>query len=176
MMVDRRNRRIGAARRAGEWCAAWALLLVAATGAGAQTTAVNPHEGNAAAVRAGRALFANRCAECHGPDATGISGPDLTELWAAGAADGRVFETIRAGVPGTIMPSSTAPEDEIWALVSFLKSLGTVSALEFATGDAGHGREVFFETCATCHRAGRRGAAGWAPICRASREPDRGPG
>ena len=155
--LDRRNRRIGAARRAGEWCAAWALLLVAATGAGAQTTAVNPHEGNAAAVRAGRALFANRCAECHGPDATGISGPDLTELWAAGAADGRVFETIRAGVPGTIMPSSTAPEDEIWALVSFLKSVGTVSALEFATGDAGHGREVFFETCATCHRAEGRG-------------------
>ena len=68
-----------------------------------------------------------------------------------------MFETIRAGIPDTIMPSSTAPEDEIWALVTFLKSLGTVSAVEFATGDAGHGREVFLETCAACHRAAGRG-------------------
>lgn len=122
-----------------------------------QDAVVNPHEGNPAAIRAGRALFANRCAECHGADAKGISGPDLTELWAAGPGDGRVFQTIRQGIPGSIMPSSAAPDDEVWALVTYLKSIGTVSPVEFATGDADHGRELFRSNCARCHRVDGRG-------------------
>ena len=133
-----------------------AVSLVAPGLSAAQGDA-NPHEGSAAAIRAGRALFANRCAECHGADATGISGPDLTALWADGPAESRVFRTIRDGVAGSIMPPSTAPDDEIWAIVSYLKSLGTVSPLEFARGDAGRGETLFGEHCARCHRAGGRG-------------------
>lgn len=132
-----------------------AMLL--STGAAAQDNLANPHEGNAGAVRAGRALFETRCAECHGADAKGISGPDLTVIFAAGRSDGRVFQTVRAGIPGSIMPSSTAPDDELWAIVSYLKSLGTVSPLEYATGDADQGRDVFVANCARCHRAGRDG-------------------
>ncbi len=135
-----------------------AVALLLSTGAAAaQDSLANPHEGNAAAARAGRALFETRCAECHGADAKGISGPDLTVLWAAGRSDGRVFQTIRRGIAGSIMPSSTAPDDELWAIVSYLKSLGTVSPVEFATGDAEQGRQVFSANCAGCHRAGRSG-------------------
>ena len=138
------------------WLAAAALLL--STGvAVAQDGLANPHEGNRGAARAGRALFETRCAECHGADAKGISGPDLTVLFAAGRTDGRVFQTIRNGIPGSIMPSSTAPDDELWAMVSYLKSLGTVSPLEYATGNADQGRQVFTANCAGCHRAGRDG-------------------
>ncbi len=58
---------------------------------------------------AGAALFAARCADCHGADATGVRGPDLTRLWGAGATDDRVFQAIRQGVPGSIMPAYHRP-------------------------------------------------------------------
>ena len=74
-------------------------------------------------VRTGAGLFRERCAECHGADAKGVAGHDLTQLWASGATDERVFQTIRAGVPNTLMPSSTAPDDELRALVTYLRSL-----------------------------------------------------
>ena len=123
--------------------------------ASAQVT--NPHEGDPGAIRAGRALYGARCAECHGADAKGISGPDLTELWAAGRTDELVFRTIRLGVSGSIMPPSAAPENELWAIVAYLKSIGTVSPVEYAVGDAGHGEEIFRSTCAQCHRVNGRG-------------------
>jgi putative heme-binding domain-containing protein len=136
----------------------WCVPTVARAG---QDGLVNPHEGSPAATRAGRALFATRCAECHGADAKGISGPDLTELWAVGSADQRTFQTIRAGISGSIMPSSAAPDDELWAIVTYLRSIGTASPVEFATGDADRGREIFQSNCARCHRvAGRGGRLG----------------
>ncbi|MDP6579056.1 MAG: c-type cytochrome [Vicinamibacterales bacterium] len=152
-------------RRVRRWsCAAFACAMVwcvpTAARAG-QDGLVNPHEGSPAATRAGRALFATRCAECHGADAKGISGPDLTELWAVGSADQRTFQTIRAGISGSIMPSSAAPDDELWAIVTYLRSIGTASPVEFATGDADRGREIFQSNCARCHRvAGRGGRLG----------------
>src|SRR5262249_54550875 len=54
--------------------------------------------------RAGAAFFADRCASCHGADARGQNGPNLTTLWTSGATDERVFQTIRRGVPGSVMP------------------------------------------------------------------------
>ena len=48
----------------------------------------NPFEGDVAAVTAGGALFAGRCADCHGADARGSRGPDLTQRWATGATAG----------------------------------------------------------------------------------------
>ncbi len=141
----------------GETLLAALALLLSTSVASAQDSLANPHEGNPGAVRAGRALFETRCAECHGADAKGISGPDLTDLWAAGRSDGGVFQTIQRGVPGSIMPSSSAPDDELWAIVSYLKGISTVSPVEFATGNADEGREVFGANCAGCHRAGRSG-------------------
>ena len=79
-------------------------------------------------VRTGAGLFRERCAECHGADAKGVAGHDLTQLWASGATDERVFQTIRAGVPNTLMPSSTAPDDELRALVAYLRSLNGSAA------------------------------------------------
>jgi len=126
------------------------LLLALPLAAGAQTT--NPYDGDAAAIRAGRALFANRCADCHGADARGFSGPDLTALWAAGTRDERVFQTIRDGVSGSIMPSTSAPDQEIWAMVAFVKSISTVDVADAGPGDADRGRELFEARCTRCHR------------------------
>jgi putative heme-binding domain-containing protein len=132
------------------------LLLSAPLGASAQQA--NPFEGDSRALRAGGALFANRCADCHAADAKGFSGPDLTLLWAEGTSDERVFEILREGVSGSIMPSSTAPDQELWAIVAYLKSLSTVPEFLGDIGDAERGSELFEARCTRCHRIEGNGA------------------
>lgn len=119
----------------------------------------NPLEGDAAAVRLGRALFGARCSTCHGADAQGIVAPDLTALWANGVHDQRVFEVIRQGVPGSIMPPSQASDTELWSIVAYLKSISTVPALVATGGDADRGRERFQTHCVECHRFNGQGGS-----------------
>jgi putative heme-binding domain-containing protein len=142
----------------------WALLsaswLIVASVAAAQR--VNPFESDAAAQRAGGALFAARCADCHGPDARGNRGPDLTTLWMRGATDERVFASIRNGVAGSIMPPSAAPDTELWAIVAHLRNVSSVPRL-VSTGDPARGRTLFVTECARCHRAGADGSGGMGP-------------
>src|SRR5215470_9260293 len=76
-----------------------------------------------AQVALGRGLFQTRCADCHGIDAKGVHGPDLTVVFVNGATDERVLQTIRRGVPGTEMPASTAPDSELRAVVAYLHSI-----------------------------------------------------
>ena len=137
-----------------------AIVAVAAAAAVAQDRTVgNPRSGDPAVVRAGTMLFRERCTECHGTDAKGVPGHDLTRLWTSGAADARVFQTIREGVPNSIMPSSSAPDEEVWALVAFLRSLdgagtGTIDA---AAGNTQNGERIFWSACGTCHSVNGRG-------------------
>src|SRR5437899_12694006 len=72
----------------------------------------NPHLGNPQSIRSGMALYRTRCADCHGLDAGGHRGPDLTAVLAGGATDERPINTIREGVPGTEMPPMTDGTDE----------------------------------------------------------------
>jgi putative heme-binding domain-containing protein len=136
------------------------MLLMLATPMAVSAQA-NPFDGDPMAMRAGRALFANRCADCHGADAKGFSGPDLTLLWAEGTSDERVFQIVRDGVSGSIMPSSTAPDQELWAMVAYVKSLSTVPEFLGDVGDAERGADVFEARCTRCHRvAGDGGRIG----------------
>src|SRR5262245_9104518 len=117
----------------------------------------NPRAEDPAAVRAGAAMYRERCAECHGDDAKGVRGPDLTRLWTSEASDARVFQTIRQGVAGSIMPPSTAPDDEIWAIAAYLRSISTTAAPTDARGSAASGETTFWATCGACHHVGDRG-------------------
>ena len=119
---------------------------------------LNPFEGDAAAVTAGGALFAGRCADCHGADAKGSRGPDLTQRWAAGATAESTFAKIRSGVPGSIMPPSAAPDHELWAIVAWLRSISVAPQL-VSTGDAARGRALFVAECQQCHRVGAHGGS-----------------
>ena len=105
----------------------------------------------------GGALYAARCADCHGADATGVRGPDLTRLWASGATDDRVFQTIRRGVPGSIMPASAAPDRDVSALVAYLRFIGTAPDGASSRGSATKGETAFWSSCGRCHRIGQRG-------------------
>jgi len=133
------------------WTTALATVLLVG-GARAQ----NPRDTGPAAVQAGGALFRERCADCHGDDAKGVRGPDLTRLWTSDGSDDRVFRIIRSGIPGSIMPPSTAPDAELWAIVAYLRSINTATA-EQSSGNVGSGERIFAANCAKCHRINGRG-------------------
>ena len=135
-----------------------ALLLVSsfAVGANAQDGPF-PGQQNRGAIASGGTLYQARCAECHGADGKGVAGHDLTRLWTLGATDERVFQTIRNGVPNTIMPSSTAPDGELRALIAYLRSLNGPAAPEPLRGNAENGERVFATSCSSCHAINGRG-------------------
>lgn len=138
--------------------AATLLVLVGlATAAGGQSG--NPFEGDSEAIRAGRPLFEARCADCHSADARGIRGPDLTGLWANGRSDASIFTTVRSGVPGTIMPPSQAPDDELWAVIAYLRDISTVPPFSVPGADPDRGRALFERECQRCHLVDGHGGA-----------------
>lgn len=137
------------------------LFLSALSFAGlalAQDPGRNPREGDTNAIRTGTSLFQSGCSDCHGIDAKGVLGPDLTTAWASGASDQRLFEAIRRGVPGTQMPSSSAPDDQIWAILAYLRTLTTTVPVAVSTsGNAANGEKIFWSSCGGCHRVNGRG-------------------
>jgi putative heme-binding domain-containing protein len=138
--------------------AAWLLLLFYGAPSRASAEERNPFENNDEAIRIGASLFAARCADCHGPDAKGRLGPDLTRRWARGESDESAFRIIRNGVPGSSMPPSSAPDDELWAVVAHLRSISVMPPL-VTTGDAGRGRALFEKECSGCHQVRGEGGA-----------------
>jgi len=119
----------------------------------------NPFEGNAEGISNGKAMFRTRCAGCHGPDAHGYLGPDLTGFWAAGGTDDRMFDIVRRGVPGTEMPPSDplrVLDKDIWQTLAYVRTLGGVPA-SAPTGDAANGERIFRANCSSCHMVNGRG-------------------
>jgi len=82
--------------------------------------------GNAAIVETGAARFAKSCAPCHGPQAQGLIGPNLTDdHWLHGGSVEQIFQTVAKGWPAKGMPPwgrALRPE-ELSALVSYIRSL-----------------------------------------------------
>jgi putative heme-binding domain-containing protein len=133
--------------------AALAAQDVAAT----HPAANNPHLHDRASVHRGRTLYRVRCGDCHGLDAMGYRGPDLTAVLAGGVTDERLFQTIRNGVPGTEMAATNAPDDDLLLIIAFLRDLGGAPASEQPSGDVEHGRRLFDARCTSCHRVGGQG-------------------
>ena len=151
-----------------------ALVAIVAAVPLAQERVDTPREGESEAIRSGRSFYQANCASCHGIDAKGVLGPDLTVLWSAGMSDDRIFDTIRRGVPGAEMPASTAPDSDIRAAMAYLRSLAPTIPVESSTGNAAAGEKIFWTSCGNCHRVdGRGGRLGPDPhgSARAGREP-----
>jgi putative heme-binding domain-containing protein len=126
------------------------------------THKTNPFsQGDREALRNGMSLYRSRCGDCHGLDAKGYRGPDLLAVMAGGATDEQLFQTIRKGVPGTEMPSSREPEDQIWLVLAYLRNIGTVAPSDTPVGNVAHGGQLFAQQCSSCHRvAGKGGRLG----------------
>ncbi|MBC7545133.1 MAG: c-type cytochrome [Candidatus Sericytochromatia bacterium] len=56
--------------------------------------------GDATAIAAGKQVFAQNCAACHGPEGKGLIGPNLTdETWLYGGKPEQIAKTITEGAP-----------------------------------------------------------------------------
>jgi mono/diheme cytochrome c family protein len=83
----------------------------------------NPVEKNPDAPLAGKKLFEQHCAECHGENASGTKrGPSLNLPQLQQATSGELFWIITNGVVRRGMPSwSKLPEPQRWQIVTFLR-------------------------------------------------------
>ena len=128
--------------------------------AAADAATTNPVDGKPVSIENGSRIFLSRCTGCHGRDARGYLGPDLTGLWANGATDAQLFRTVQRGVPGTEMPpfDIRSQDLEIWEILAYLKSINApVGAAPAPTGDAANGEKIFRANCSGCHIVGGRG-------------------
>lgn len=98
----------------------------------AQRERVNPYAGDARAAAAGRILFVEHCAQCHGEDALGRRGhPSLRSTRIERATDGELAWILRNGYVRKGMPSwSRMPEPERWQIIAYLRSLPRGDAAE----------------------------------------------
>lgn len=91
------------------------------------TTITNPYANNQGAVTEGQQLFAQmNCTGCHGYDAKGGMGPNLTDTyWRYGGSPAEIYKSIYEGRPEG-MPSwgAAVPRDQIWKIVAYIQSLG----------------------------------------------------
>jgi cbb3-type cytochrome c oxidase subunit III len=100
----------------------------------------NPFAGSKSAIEDGRTVFDGACQGCHGSEARGgeraptLAGGALKH----GAADGEIFQNIRAGIRGAAMPAfAQLSTEQIWQLVSYIRSLaGSNSPVDAVAGDS----------------------------------------
>jgi cytochrome c oxidase cbb3-type subunit 3 len=126
---------------------------------GQSRPAKNPLEGDRQAITNGAAMFRNRCAGCHGPDARGYLGPDLTGVWSSGSTDDRLFDIVRRGIPGSEMAPADpqrVPDVDIWKILAYLRTTTAVPTAPVA-GDAENGDRLFRANCSGCHTVNGRG-------------------
>ena len=95
----------------------------------------NPMAKEKDAVAAGKVLFEEHCAECHGETALGTKkAPSLRAQEVQSAPPGTLFWILTNGIVRKGMPVwSKLPEPQRWQLITFIQSLGPVESTEKTT-------------------------------------------
>ena len=85
----------------------------------------NPFVGQETAAAAGRKLYDDHCAQCHGSDGRGREHAiDLHSPAIQSAPDGSLFWALRNGRIRKGMPSwASLPDQQLWQLVTYLRTL-----------------------------------------------------
>jgi len=94
----------------------------------------NPVAATPESIAAGRQVYTRYCRSCHGVNAEGGSGsdisppaPDLTDSeWKRGSTDGEIFDVIKNGVPPELNMEpwgDRIKDPDIWNVVNFIRSL-----------------------------------------------------
>jgi cytochrome c oxidase cbb3-type subunit 3 len=100
----------------------------------------NPLEQDPNAAPQGRQLYGwFNCAGCHGAEGGGGIGPPLRDpQWIYGSDPASVFQTIAQGRPNG-MPAfgGKIPDEHIWRIELFVRSLGGVDSVVRAGGSSG---------------------------------------
>ncbi len=102
-----------------------ATLLLAVAALSHAEGITNPLTPDPAIVAEGKKLF-NRtgCLACHGNNARGAVGPDLTDdEWLRAPSDEMVFNTIKNGRQGTAMSGfgSDLTDEQIWTIITWVR-------------------------------------------------------
>jgi len=139
----------------------WGCLLLLPVAAFAQGERKNPLHGDKDAIESGRGMFRIYCGPCHGIDATGGRGPDLTlGSYTNGDRDEDLYRVIAKGVAGTEMADyeERVGADNIWRLVAYIRSVAGNRPPPPA-GNRASGEKLFWGKggCGACHRVNGRG-------------------
>jgi putative heme-binding domain-containing protein len=126
-----------------------ALLLFAAPAAVQDADLVKPKT-TKADIAAGAKTFRSHCAACHGYNAEGARGPNLsTGQFNHASTDAELLRVISDGVPGTEMPGLFYSPDRVWQIVAYLRSLNNRPK---GKGNAARGEAVYKANgCSQCH-------------------------
>ncbi len=150
------------------WVGSWTICEASAQDAsftGSGPAPKNPLSRDAAAVQAGRGLYQQRCAVCHGQDARGSMASNLVRSRiVARGSDAALFRILARGIPGTEMPPQADLEEiQVWQVVSYLHGLARPGLQPPVRGDVDAGRELFRAVgCSGCHRVDGEGGF-WGP-------------
>lgn len=99
-------------------------------------------------------LYRNHCANCHGDRGQGGRGPGFqTGRFRHGDSDEQLMESIRRGIPGTIMPMFYYDEPQLRLMAAHIRGFSIRrSEPAVVPGNAAAGKELFErEGCAGCH-------------------------
>jgi ubiquinol-cytochrome c reductase cytochrome c subunit len=114
----------------------------------------------------GAQLFANRCGDCHGADATGVVGRGPSLEHEGEASTDFVLRTGRMPLAAPNLQARRGPvqftDAEIDALVGYVGALGDgpdIPEVDATLGEVSRGAEVYLLNCAACHVASGAGAA-----------------
>ena len=138
-----------------------ATIVIAGGALAGQTRdepAKNPFQPTPDVIMEGMASFRANCAYCHGMDAKGARGPDLTNVFNGRTEEG-LYHLVRRGIPGTEMPPATVflQEPDTWKTLMYLRTLAAPASTESPRGVAENGEKIFRARCASCHRVSGRG-------------------
>lgn len=86
----------------------------------------NPLAGDREAILLGKKAFMSNCSACHGKDAKGGIGLNLTDAeWKYGGTDRDIYTTISGGRPGGMPPfGALFQEKDIWRIIAYLRTVG----------------------------------------------------
>ena len=93
------------------------------------------------------AVFRDSCSGCHGPNREGATGPALIPGRLT-SNDDFYFDMIKNGKPGTVMSSWERvgmSDEEIWALVGYIRSEPSAEAVQWKIDQVGASREVLVD-------------------------------
>jgi mono/diheme cytochrome c family protein len=114
--------------------AALAVLRLGAQGNPDAAKIQNPVPTSPASTASGKQAFVRYCANCHGLNAEGGPGNDLTppapdltgKSFKHGSTDGEIFNTIKNGVAPDFNMGAFADQlkdEDVWHVVNYLRSL-----------------------------------------------------
>lgn len=109
----------------------------------------------------GREIYNRSCTMCHGQDGTaGDRAPALAaQRRYLRTSEQDLFDAIKNGIPGTLMPSSPLPDGDISKMVAFIRILRATAIDSPVDGNEARGREIFHSKgrCTECHVVNGRG-------------------